>query len=161
LTERKPSGMRHEDWIERQVREAQGRGAFDNLPGAGKPIPGLDRPFTAERWAADWARREGGDLVSFLPPLLALRKERAALLASLAQVPAEAELRELVKDFNHRLLDQYRRPMDGPLMAVGVLDPEVTVAAWREVRPPPARIVEPGPGEQSARRRWWRFGLPR
>ena len=152
---RKPPGMRYETWIERQVREAQERGAFDNLPGAGKPLRNLDAPFTAERWARDWVEREGGDLVGMLPPLLRLRKERAALLASLADVTSEVVLREVVKDFNHRLLDQYRRPIEGPLVAVGVLDAEETVAAWREVRtPPPA----PEPAPLPARRRWtwWR-----
>jgi hypothetical protein len=153
-TARKPPGMRPADWVDRQIREAQERGAFDDLPGAGKPIPNLDRPFTAAQWAADWARRQGGDLTALLPPMLALRKERAALLADLAQVPSEAVLRELIADFNHRLLDQYRRPMDGPLMAVGVLEPDEVVAAWREQRPPPA---EPPPLSPPPRRRRFRF----
>src|SRR4051812_21267463 len=74
LTERKPAWMRHETWIDRQIREAQERGDFDNLSGAGKPIPDLDRPFTAERWAVDWVTRQGGDLRGLLPPLLALRR---------------------------------------------------------------------------------------
>jgi hypothetical protein len=61
MTEREPPGMRCEDWIERQIREAQERGAFDDLPGAGKPIPGLDRPFTVPAgscvgWGAAWDR---------------------------------------------------------------------------------------------------------
>ena len=30
--------------VERLIREAQERGEFDNLPGAGKPIEGLDKP---------------------------------------------------------------------------------------------------------------------
>jgi Domain of unknown function (DUF1992) len=59
VTERKPPGVRHEDWIERQIREAQERGDFDNLRGAGKPLTDLHRPFTAERWAADYITREG------------------------------------------------------------------------------------------------------
>ncbi len=151
---RKPPGMRPADWVDRQIREAQERGAFDDLPGAGKPIPNLDRPFTATRWAADWARRQGGDLTALLPPMLALRKERAALLADLAQVPSEAVLRELVADFNHRLLDQYRRPMDGPLIAVGVLEPDEVLAAWREQRPPPP---EPPPLPPPTRRRRFRL----
>lgn len=37
-----------EDWIGLQIRVAQERGDFDDLPGAGKPIPDLDRPWTAE-----------------------------------------------------------------------------------------------------------------
>jgi DnaJ-like protein len=153
VTERKPPRLRPENWIERQIREATERGAFDNLPGAGKPIPDLDRPFTAERWALDWVQREGGDPASMLPPLLALRKERAQLLASLAEVPNESMLRETVLDFNRRLLDQYRRPNPGPLVAVGVLDLEETLADWRSRRPQP---VPKPPQPRSRRRRWWR-----
>ena len=155
VDERKPPGMRHEDWVERQIREASERGAFDNLPGAGKPIEGLDRPFTAVRWAIDWVEREGGDLQALLPPLLQLRRERAAFLAGLGQVPSEQTVRETVADFNHRLLDQYRRPIEGPVVAVGVLDAEETVTAWREARSTVARPEPPAPPAPT-RRRWWR-----
>src|SRR4029453_5950529 len=123
------------------------------LPGAGKPIPGLGRPFTAERWAVEWIRREGGEVSAILPPPLLFRRERASLLSSLAEFPSETVLRETVVDFNRRLLDQYRRPMDGPLIAVGVLDVEETVAAWRATRPPRPR---PPPAAPPPRRRWWR-----
>ena len=155
MTERKPAHLRHEDWVERQIREAQERGAFDDLPGAGKPLPGLDRPFSAERWAVDWIRREGGDVDALLSPLLILRRERAALLAELAGLPSEAAVRTVVDDFNRRLLDQYRRPHDGPFIPVGVVDVDETLAAWRATRPatPPRPAVTPTP---SRRRRWWR-----
>ena len=159
LTERKPPWMRHETWIDRQIREAQERGDFHNLAGTGKPLPNLNRPFTAERWAMDWVTREGGDLRGLLPPLLALRKERTELLASLAQVPSEALVRDAVADFNRRLLDQYRRPAEGPLIAVGVLDVEETVAAWQELRPVPEPVTEPAPTPRRPRwwqGRWWR-----
>jgi hypothetical protein len=154
VTERKPAGMRHEDWVERQIREAQERGEFDHLPGAGKPIPGLDRPFSAERWAVEWVRREGGDVGAMLSPLLVLRRERAVLLAALGELPSEAAVREVVADFNHRLLDQYRRPVDGPFVPVGVVDVDEAVAAWREARP-----ARPAPGPATPpppRRRRWR-----
>ena len=39
MSERKPRGVSFESWVERQVREARERGAFDDLPGAGKPLP--------------------------------------------------------------------------------------------------------------------------
>jgi hypothetical protein len=145
MTEKKPAYMRTEDWVERQIREARERGAFDNLEGAGKPLRGLNRTFTAEEWARDWVQRSGGDLEALLPPLLLLRKERAALLEALPTFVSEKELREMIADFNHRLLDQYRRPMDGPLIAVGVLDADETVARWEAVRPAPEPAPEPGP----------------
>ena len=158
MTERKPPGVRYEDWVERQIREAQERGAFDDLPGAGKPIPGLDRPFTAERWAVERLRREGADLSALMSPLLLLRRERAELLASLAELPSEAAVRAVADDFNRRLLHQYRRPNEGPLVPVGVLDVDETVAAWRATRP--ARRVPPpaAPVPAPPRRRWWRLG---
>jgi hypothetical protein len=146
---------RRESLVERQIREAAERGAFDDLPGAGRPLEGLDEPFSAERWARDWIRREGGDTSALLSPLLILRRERAALLDSLADVPTEAAVRELVSDFNRRLLSEYRRPMNGPLIPVGVLDPDETVAAWREQRPPPPQPVRPVSHEP--RRQWWQI----
>jgi hypothetical protein len=167
VTERKPPGVRYEDWVERQIREARERGEFDNLPGAGKPIPGLDRPFTAETWAVDWVKREGGDLGAMLSPLLALRRERAALLGSLEQLPTEASVRDVVADFNHRLLDQYRRPQQGPFVPVGVIDVEETVTAWRALRAAraarPAPVPAPDPGAGPRRSRWrrlWRSSRP-
>ncbi|MGH2367079.1 MAG: DUF1992 domain-containing protein [Chloroflexota bacterium] len=34
--------------VDQMIREAQARGEFDNLPGAGKPLPLDDNPFAAE-----------------------------------------------------------------------------------------------------------------
>jgi hypothetical protein len=153
VTERKPAFLRHEDWVERQIREARERGAFDGLAGAGKPLRGLDRPFSAERWAVDWIRREGGDAGALLSPLLILRRERAALLAELAELPSEAAVRTVVDDFNRRLLDQYRRPQDGPFVPVGVVDVDDALAAWRATRPAPS--PEPAPAPAPPRRRRW------
>ncbi|MBL8926482.1 MAG: DUF1992 domain-containing protein, partial [Pseudonocardia sp.] len=39
----------HETFVERQIRLAQERGEFDDLPGNGKPLPGLDGPDD-ENW---------------------------------------------------------------------------------------------------------------
>src|SRR5262245_50270332 len=36
MTERKPAGMSFTSWIDQQIEEAAERGAFDDLPGAGK-----------------------------------------------------------------------------------------------------------------------------
>ena len=44
--------------VERQIREAMERGEFDGLPGSGKPIEGLDRPYDPAWWATKWIRRE-------------------------------------------------------------------------------------------------------
>jgi hypothetical protein len=36
MTERKPREISFTSWIDQQIAEATERGAFDNLPGAGK-----------------------------------------------------------------------------------------------------------------------------
>jgi DnaJ homologue, subfamily C, member 28, conserved domain len=50
VTERKPAGVRFETWVERQIRDAQERGEFENLPGAGKPLPGLTGHYDDQWW---------------------------------------------------------------------------------------------------------------
>lgn len=152
MTEKKPTGRQPGSRAEREIREAIDRGAFDGLAGLGKPLPGLDRPFSAQQWARDWVERSGGDPEAFLSPLLILRKERAGLLDALDTVASEQALREIVADFNRRLLEELRRPMDGPLIPVGVLDPEETVDRWRQVRPAPVSGSVPEPRSQRRRR---------
>ncbi|MGV9308285.1 DnaJ family domain-containing protein [Nonomuraea sp. NPDC003727] len=45
---------RFETLIDRQIREAQERGEFDDLPGAGKPLPNRDE-LNDELW---WVKRK-------------------------------------------------------------------------------------------------------
>jgi hypothetical protein len=165
MTRRKPADMSFEDWTDRQIREAQERGAFDDLPGAGKPIPGLDRPWSAERWAADLARREGVDLSAALPLSLQLRRDRERLLAGLATLTTEAQVREVVEQFNERVREAFRRPGDGPPLTVGVLDPETVLERWQHAREElaAARAQQAGPDVAPSAPRtgprvpWWRL----
>lgn len=154
MSGRKPWGTSFEDWVERQIREATERGDFDDLPGSGAPLPHLDRPFSADGWAADKARREGFDVSAMLPPALALRREREVLLRDLAQLTSRSQVEQVVTGFNDRVLDLYRRPSDGPLVVVALLDLEQVLLSWDTTRPPPP----PVPGPAAPRRRWWRRG---
>ena len=43
---------------ENRIQEAQELGAFENLPGAGKPIPDIDGPFDENAWVRNWIERE-------------------------------------------------------------------------------------------------------
>jgi hypothetical protein len=45
MTEREPPGTSWETWIEAQIHVAIERGAFDNLPGAGKPLSNLGQEY--------------------------------------------------------------------------------------------------------------------
>jgi hypothetical protein len=132
VTERKPAGVRFETWVERQIREAQERGEFENLPGAGKPLPGLTGHYDDQWWVKQVAQREH---ISLLPPMLVLRKAAEDLLAGLGNLPSEAAVREVVADYNARVVEAIRRPQDGPLVAIPRrLDVEDVVADWAQRR---------------------------
>jgi hypothetical protein len=87
-----------------------------------------------------------------LPPALALRREREVLLRDVGRLGREPVVREVVADFNDRVRELYRRPADGPLVVVALLDEEAVLEAWRAARPAP---VVPAAVEPPARRRRW------
>jgi hypothetical protein len=159
MTERKPVGMRFESWVERQIREAQERGEFDNLAGAGKPLPGLTGHYDEMWWVKQVVQREH---LSVLPPMLALRKEAEVLLTGLADTPSESAVRDQVEDYNRRVVAAIREPRDGPLVTIPHrLDVDEVVREWkrqRAVRQTP--MATPAHAEVTAssvsRTRWWR-----
>ena len=154
MTERKPAGMPFSSWVEAQVARAEARGAFTDLPGAGRPLPRRDSAETSYDWVVAWARREEADVTGMLPPALALRRERELLPGRLARMPSEVAVRAVVEDFNDRVRESWRRPADGPAVVVGLVDVDAAVARWRQERPPPE--PPPRPPEDLPRRRWWR-----
>ncbi len=121
--------MPYESWVERQIREATERGEFDNLAGQGKPIKGLNGRDEENWWVKAYLERE--QLPLPLPTSLALRKEVTELPDTLADVPDEQSVREIVSDLNHRIAASHRIRADGPPIVVRVVDVEATVAAWR------------------------------
>ena len=72
MTERKPPGTSWETWIEAQIRVAREQGAFDNLPGAGKPLPYLGQEYDPDWWVKQLVQREQ---ISILPPSLELLRK--------------------------------------------------------------------------------------
>jgi hypothetical protein len=44
-------------WIDEIIKAAQERGDFDNLPGAGKPIPGAGTKDDDMWWVRSWLER--------------------------------------------------------------------------------------------------------
>jgi hypothetical protein len=129
MTERKPPGVSFESWIERQIREAADRGEFDNLPGAGKPIADLDRPYDESWWIKQKLHREH---VSYLPPTLSLRKEAEDALARASQARSEPDVRQIVADINEKILEAIRKPPSGPPLNLVPFDIERVVREWRE-----------------------------
>jgi hypothetical protein len=134
MTERKPSNVTFESWIEYQIRRAQEAGAFDNLPGAGKPLPDIDRRRGELDWVVSYIRRENLDVLPVLPPALALAKELEDLPEKLARQRSERQVRAIVEDLNRRIGQAHRLPQSGPPLRVMPVDVDSVVAEWRERR---------------------------
>jgi hypothetical protein len=154
MTERKPPGTPTGSWVERQIRAAQERGAFDELPGRGRPIRDIDRPWDESHWLRAFVQREGLSASVLLPPALALAKEREELPGLLVRERSEERVRALVTDFNDRVRQARLTHLGGPPLTVRTCDVEQAVTDWRTAReqraPRPAPV---GPPERP--RRWW------
>lgn len=118
-------------WVEIQIQRAIADGEFDNLPGAGKPIPGIDRPHDPDWWIKRLIERER---ISVLPPALALRTEDALLDDELDRVTTPEGVRSRIEDFNARIIDARRQLQGGPPVITPLRDIEHEVEAWRRRR---------------------------
>ena len=155
MTERKPPDLSFTSWIDRQINEAAARGAFDNLPGAGKPLPKRTEADAAQAWLRDYLRREGVSADDLLPTPLKLRKETERLAETLHDLRSEQEVRAVVADLNRRIIE-WRRIPTGPPVFLPLLDAESLVGRWHDAHPaPPAPSPAPA-SAPPARRRWWR-----
>ncbi|WP_326601761.1 DUF1992 domain-containing protein [Streptomyces sp. NBC_01799] len=131
MTERKPAGVSFESWVDKQIREAEQRGDFSHLPGFGKPLPGIDRPYDETWWIKAKMQREG---VSMLPPALALRKEAEDTRAAVSEARSEAEVRRMLTAVNEKIEAAIRRPPPGPLLNMRPFDIDAVVEEWRAER---------------------------
>lgn len=119
-------------WVEQQVRRAMERGDFDDLPGAGKPIPDLGRSHDPDWWVKRLVERE--HITGVLPEALALRKDDAELDERIDRESSERAVRELLESFNRRVVEARRQLLGGPPVITPTRDVEAEVAAWRERR---------------------------
>ena len=159
MTERKPPGTSFTSWIDQQINEAAERGAFDDLPGAGKPLPRRPEADDGQAWLRDYLRREGVSSEELLPTPLKLRKEVERLTATVQELRCEQEVREVVSELNRRII-QWRRIPVGPPVFLPLVDAEAMVGRWRDARSP-ASMSSPAPaGRQTTDSdppcpRWW------
>lgn len=161
MTERKPPEFRFETWVERQIREAQERGAFDNLKGAGQPIP-HHGDHDENWWIRNYLERENlpTDVLLPLPLPVQLRKEIERLPEELRALHTEDEVRATVKDLNRRIAECVRAPSTLRI-PLALVDMEAVAARWREEHEATRKAwqarraatrEEPSP----QRSRWWR-----
>ena len=131
MTERKPPGTSWETWIDVQVRVAREQGAFDNLPGAGKPLPNLDQEYDPLWWVKQLIQREQ---VSILPPSLELLRKVEKELAAIEKLHDEATVRHRVAALNVEIAKVNATVVEGPPTRLGTLDVDQVVARWRRAR---------------------------
>jgi len=140
VTERKPPGVSWQHWTDHQIRDAEARGLFDDLPGKGKPISDLDRPHDELWWVKKKLKEEK---VSFLPPALAIRREVEITRAAVAAATEEDAVRRLLGNLNDRIREVNRTTISGPPTTVMPLDVEEEVQKWRALPAATSGDVQP------------------
>jgi len=138
-------------WVDLQVRQAMARGDFDNLPGAGKPLPDLGDEHDPDWWVKRLVERER---IVVLPLSVELRKEDAQLDERLDREATEKQARALVEDFNERVVKaRYAQPQGPPLITMP-RDVEETIARWRERREARLAEIRARQAQEPRGRRW-------
>jgi hypothetical protein len=116
---------------EQRIRAAQAEGQFDNLPGFGQPIPGLDEPHDELWWVKEKLKREQ---LSALPPALAIRLDVEQTLARLPSVKTEADVRQEIAALNERIKKASFAVTWGPSVDAVPLNPDEVLGRWRDRR---------------------------
>jgi hypothetical protein len=131
MTERKPPGTSWETWIDAQIRVAREQGAFDNLPGAGKPLPNLCQEYDPEWWVKQLVQREQ---ISILPPSLELLRKVETELVAIEKLHDEATIRRRLAALNVEIAKVNATALEGPPTRLGTLDVDKLLAKWRRTR---------------------------
>ncbi|HYI50030.1 MAG TPA: DUF1992 domain-containing protein [Microbacterium sp.] len=141
--------------VEVSIEQAIRRGDFDNLPGSGKPIPGLGASTDPDWWIRRKIERER--LTGLGPPALTLRTEYASLASRVDDLRTEAEVREYLEDFNHRVIEARRQLLGGPPVVTPTVDVDEWMTQWRERQDAAARRSADRGAAASPRPPRWRF----
>jgi hypothetical protein len=145
-------------YVETAIQQAIRRGDFDDLPGAGQPIPGLGETHDPDWWIRRKIERE--QLSGLGPPALTLRVESAELEGRLDALSRDTDVREAVDDFNRRVIEARRQLQGGPPVVTPTRDVDAEVTAWRQRREEreslSATDAVPAPLRARRRLRVWR-----
>lgn len=128
---KKPPKQSWESFAEQQIREAQQTGAFDNLPGFGRPLPLIDEPYDPMWWVKRKTQREN---LTLLPPSLQIRLDVDRTLKRLAELVDEDAVRRELEQLNERIRRANLSSVWGPASTTSPLDVEDVVDAWRRQR---------------------------
>ena len=128
MTEKKPPGKRWDSWIEEHIDRAHEEGRFDNLEGAGKPLPGLTEGYDPDWWAKKLVERER---VSVLPPSLELLRRVEIEMAKILALLDESDVRARVTALNAEIAKLNATATEGPPTRLAPLDIDTIVEQWR------------------------------
>ena len=123
-----PGARERAAYVETAIQQAIRRGDFDDLPGAGKPLPDLGGTHDPDWWIRRKIERE--QLRGLGPPALMLRVEHAEMEERLDALRREQDVREALEDFNRRVIEARRQLLGGPPVVTPTRDVEAEVAAW-------------------------------
>lgn len=154
MTERKPDNVSWESWIERQIQDGQRDGAFDQLPGRGRPIAGIGTVHDDMWWAKAKLRDED---IDYLPPTIAIRAERFAAIEAATRAPNEARARAILAEVNSRIRYVNTYATSGPPSTTMTIDVEDLLERRRALSPPelPATTPVDDTSVESRSDRWW------
>lgn len=148
--------------VEARIRAAQEQGEFENLPGAGKPIPGRGEPYDESWWIKSFLEREKLPTDLLLPTPLQLRRRVEQVPDEVRDLPTEESVRAFVADLNAAIISWLRMPT-GPRVTVRPVNADDVVRRWRAERHPAAapapEPAPPAPPRGRPRRAWrlpWR-----
>ena len=99
------------------------RGEFDDLPGAGKPIPGRGEPYAPNWWVKSFVERERSD-----DERRARYGQIEARLGSVWVLASEASVRRVVERLNAEIAE-----IDAGSCRFQAFDVEDVVASWKSV----------------------------
>lgn len=133
-------------YVEIAIQQAMRRGDFDGLPGAGKPLRGLNDVNDPDWWIRRKIERE--NLTGLGPPALTLRTEDSGLEARLDAAASASTVREILEDFNRRVIEARRQLLGGPPVITKTRDVDAEVASWAARRS--ARLAEAAQRAESA-----------
>jgi GNAT superfamily N-acetyltransferase len=128
VSERKPPGTTWKAWVDQAIQQAEREGEFENLPGKGKPLPGLGEVYDPDWWTKSLVQREK---VSVLPPALRIKRRVEQELPRIRSLVREPDVRIALEKLNAEIVVVNRSVTEGPATHIAPLDADAFMQRWR------------------------------